>query len=339
MNLKNIKSQSRFSVAPMMDWTDRHCRYFHRMLAPHARLYTEMITTGALLHGDQNRFMRYHQAEHPVALQLGGSDPEALEKCTAIAVQDYGYDEVNLNCGCPSDRVQNGRFGACLMKEPDHVVRCFDAMTKGAQQHQSADIPISIKCRIGVDDQDDEKFIHSFVQSLSTAGCRVFIIHARKAFLKGLSPKQNRDVPPLRYDVAASVKDAFPNHLIVLNGGIKTVEECVAHLNHFDGVMIGREAYQNPWMLRKLEKQLHPETADQLLSAANIIEEMAQYIDKTMIDDVGLHPKSVTRHVLGLFHAMKGARQWRHYLSTEAFKEGQTGQVLRDALAHADLEL
>jgi tRNA-dihydrouridine synthase A len=331
MNLAKIKKQSRFSVAPMMDWTDRHCRYFHRLLAPNVRLYTEMVTTGAILHGDHYRFLRHHDAEAPVALQLGGSTPEDLEKCSSLAVQDYGYDEINLNCGCPSDRVQNGRFGACLMKEPDHVARCFEAMQKGAAQNQSRDIPVTIKCRIGVDDQDDEKFIHSFIQTLSTAGCRIFIIHARKAFLKGLSPKENRDVPPLRYDVAASVKDAFPDHLIVLNGGIKTVTDTLGHLSHFDGVMIGREAYQNPLILRALQEQLYPDTKTSLLSIEDVINHMAEYIDTSMPKDDGLQAKNITRHMLGLFQGQAGARKWRRFLSTEAFKQGTTGDILLQA--------
>jgi tRNA-dihydrouridine synthase A len=337
MNLTKLKQESKISVAPMMDWTDRHCRHFHRLLSPHVRLYTEMVTTGAILHGDQNRFLRYHDAEHPVALQLGGSTPEDLAKCTELAVKEYGYDEVNLNCGCPSDRVQNGRFGACLMKEPDIVARCFEAMQKAAQTQNGEDIPVTIKCRIGVDDQDDEKFIHSFIQTLSTAGCKVFIIHARKAFLKGLSPKENRDVPPLRYDVAASVKEKYDEFLISLNGGIKTLEDVQEHLKTFDGVMIGREAYQNPIFLRELEEALYPETKNELLDIKDIIYRMADYIEAEMQNDKGLHPKNVTRHMIGLFHGAKGARRWRQYLSTEAFKDGQTGQVLIDALQHSGL--
>lgn len=331
MKLENIKSECLFSVAPMMDWTDRHCRYFHRLIAPNVRLYTEMVTTGAILHGDHYRFLRHDDAEQPVALQLGGSTPEELKECSALAVNEYGYDEINLNCGCPSDRVQNGRFGACLMKEPDHVARCYDAMQKGASQNQTRDIPVSIKCRIGVDDQDDEKFIHSFIQTLSTAGCRFFIIHARKAFLKGLSPKENRDVPPLRYDVVRNVKQDFSDHLIVINGGIKTVEDSLQQLNTMDGVMIGREAYQNPWILRQLQKRLYPESIGALLSSRDIIEHMSDYIDIEMRVDEGLQAKSVTRHMLGLFQGLAGARKWRRFLSTEAIKPDTKGNILIQA--------
>lgn len=337
MNFSKYKQESKISVAPMMDWTDRHCRYFHRLLSPHARLYTEMVTTGAILHGEHNRFLRYHDTDHPIALQLGGSTPKDLAKCTELAVKEYGYDEVNLNCGCPSDRVQNGRFGACLMKEADTVARCFEAMQNAAKRQNGDDIPITIKCRIGVDDQDDEKFIHSFIQTLSTAGCRIFIVHARKAFLKGLSPKENRNVPPLRYDVAASVKRENSDHVIILNGGIKTLPQITEQLKSFDGVMIGREAYQNPLFLRQLEENLYPSSSSALLSLHDVIKAMAEYIDEEMQRDVGLQPKSVTRHMIGLFQGITGARRWRRYLSTESFKQGQTGQVLLDALQHSGL--
>ncbi len=323
MDFEKFKSSSKLSVAPMMDWTDRHCRYFHRLLSPHARLYTEMVTTGALIHGDRDRFLGFNGAEHPVALQLGGSEPKELAECAKMAV-DYGYDEVNLNCGCPSDRVQSGRFGACLMLEPDHVARCFEAM-----QNAAPSIPVTIKCRIGVDNQDDERFIHSFIDTLAGAGCKGFIVHARKAFLKGLSPKENRDVPPLRYDVVKAVKAARPDLVIVLNGGIKTLAEVQTHLEDFDGVMIGREAYQNPWLLQDCEAALF--NADWRVDRESVLHAMTDYIAAAM--PRGVPPKSVVRHMLGLYQGERGAKVWRRYLSTHAFAEDCRHDILLEALA------
>lgn len=324
MDIEKYKSASKVCVAPMMDWTDRHCRYFHRLLSPHARLYTEMVTTGALIHGDRARFLAFDPAEQPVALQLGGSDPAELARCTRMAA-DWGYDEVNLNCGCPSDRVQSGRFGACLMLEPEHVARCFTAM-----QEAAPDVPVTIKCRIGVDDQDEVSFIHEFVRVLSEAGCRVFIIHARKAFLKGLSPKENRDVPPLRYDVAKAVKDAFPGHVFILNGGIKTTAEVCGHLEDFDGVMVGREAYQNPWVLSEYEAAVH--NPQWQVSREDVVAAMTDYIARVMTE--GVPPKSVVRHMLGLYQNMRGARQWRQFISQNAFVADCPADILMQACAH-----
>lgn len=329
MNLKKFKDESKLSVAPMLDWTDRHCRSFHRILSPHAKLYTEMITTGAIIHGgNEDRFLGYSEAEHPIALQLGGSDPADLALCAEKAVA-YNYDEINLNCGCPSDRVQNGRFGACLMLDPDHVARCIEAMIKAAP-----DTPITIKCRIGVDDQDDENFLHEFVRINREAGCQSFIVHARKAFLKGLSPKENRDVPPLRYDVARSVKDAFPDCAFVLNGGIKTLEEVEEYLTHFDGVMIGREAYQNPYILAELERMLF--TPEWSITRDEAVEKMTAYIREALATstDGRLHPKSIVRHVLGLYQGQKGAKRWRRFISENAFVPDCPTDILMQARAN-----
>lgn len=293
------------SVAPMMDWTDRHCRYFHRLLSPHAHLYTEMVTTGALLHGDRDRFLRFSEAEQPVALQLGGADPAALAACTKMG-EDYGYDEINLNCGCPSDRVQSGKFGACLMKEPETVAVCVAAMA------DAVSVPVTVKCRIGVDDSDDLSFLNNFVEHVSRAGCKKFIIHARKAWLQGLSPKENREVPPLRYDIAQKIKNEHQHLEIILNGGVKTSADIQANLNIFDGVMIGREAYQNPWLLAVIEREIFGNTA--IISRESVARAMIPYIaeqDKLY----GTPAKSITRHMLGLFNGLPGARGWRRVLT------------------------
>ena len=292
----------------MLDWTDRHCRVFLRLIAPHVRLYTEMVTTGAIIFGDRDRYLAFDAAEHPVALQLGGSDPAHLAQATAIGA-DYGYDEINLNCGCPSDRVQNGAFGACLMKDPARVGECISNMINASQGTE-----ITVKCRIGVDDCVDEEFLYAFVKSIHDAGCRKVIVHARKAWLKGLSPKENREIPPLRYDIAAGVKTAFPDMRVIVNGGIKTLGETVAHLANFDGVMIWREAYQNPWMLTGIESTLYGhETA---ASRADIARAMIPYINAR--NAMGTPTKSITRHMLGLYQGQRGGKIWRRVLSTEA---------------------
>ncbi|MGZ9096741.1 MAG: tRNA dihydrouridine(20/20a) synthase DusA [Micavibrio sp.] len=319
VNLKNPD----ISVAPMMDWTDRHCRYFLRLLAPHVRLYTEMVTTGALIHGDRDRHLAFSEAEHPLALQLGGSDPAALALCAKIG-EDYGYREINLNCGCPSDRVQNGAFGACLMKNPATVADCVAAMSATVK------IPVTVKCRIGVDECDEIPFLMNFIETVKAAGCKTFIIHARKAWLNGLSPKENREVPPLRYDIAAMVKDRHPELHIILNGGITTCAQIAALTPSFDGVMIGREAYQNPYTLAEIEEQFWGQP---LPDRAAVALAMIPYIEQQQ-RDFGTPVKSVTRHLLGLYQGQRGGKAWRRVLSTEAFKPGvRADTLIRSALA------
>ena len=304
----------------MMDWTDRHCRYLHRLLSPNARLYTEMLTTGALIHGDQDRFLRFDNSEHPVALQLGGSEPEDLALCAKMG-EDAGYDEINLNCGCPSDRVQSGRFGACLMKEPETVARCIEAM------RSAISIPVTIKSRIGIDDSEDYAFLESFLRINKDAGCDHFIIHARKAWLKGLSPKENRDIPPLSYETVHRVKDEYPELFIAINGGLKDLSTILDQLEKVDSVMIGREAYHNPYILALLERGFYnPDYAPNL---GNVLNAIASYADKEA-KDMGTPLKSVARHMTGLFAGRAGARYWRQQLANRAFKTGATGQLFVD---------
>jgi len=305
----------------MMDWTDRHCRYFHRLIAPSVTLYTEMVTTGALIFGDRRRFLRNDDSEHPVVLQLGGSDPTDLATCAKMG-EEAGYDEINLNCGCPSDRVQSGSFGACLMKEPELVHDGIKAMS------DAVSIPVTVKCRIGIDDSPDYTFLEDFVGKVAEGGCKTFVIHARKAWLKGLSPKENRDIPPLQYDIPAKIKQTFPDLKIEVNGGIKTIEQTKEHLDIFDGVMIGREAYQNPWFLREIEETLYK--TDDLLSEEEIIEKMIDYIHQQQ-KEYETPIKSVTRHMTGLFQGRVGARKWRQILSTETHKDGVTPEILKTA--------
>lgn len=318
----------------MMDWTDRHCRYFHRLIAPSVTLYTEMVTTGALIFGDNRRFLRNDESEHPVVLQLGGSDPTDLATCAKMG-EEAGYDEINLNCGCPSDRVQSGSFGACLMKEPELVAQGVKAMS------EAVSIPVTVKCRIGIDDSPDYTFLEDFISTVSEAGCKTFIIHARKAWLQGLSPKENRDIPPLQYDIAAKIKAAFPDLKIEVNGGIKTIAQISAMLGmdnappacgneafNFDGTMIGREAYQNPWFLREIEEVFYK--TDKLLSEEEIIEKMMAYIEKQQ-KEYETPIKSVTRHMTGLFQGRVGARKWRQILSTEVHQDGVTPDILKRA--------
>jgi tRNA-dihydrouridine synthase A len=316
-----INDNKIISVAPMMDWTDRHCRYFHRLIAPSVTLYTEMVTTGALIFGDDRRFLRHEESEHPVVLQLGGSDPADLAKCAKMG-EEAGYDEINLNCGCPSDRVQSGSFGACLMKEPKLVAESVKAM------RDAVSVPVTVKCRIGIDDSPDYTFLEDFVGMVAEGGCETFIIHARKAWLQGLSPKENRDIPPLQYDIPAKIKENFPDLRIEVNGGIKTIGQTQDQLKRFDGVMIGREAYQNPWFLREIEKVFYK--TDTLLSEEEIIEKMMLYIEKQQ--ELYETPiKSVTRHMTGLFQGKAGARKWRQILSTETHKEGVAPDILKRA--------
>jgi len=312
-----------FSVAPMLDWTDRHCRFFLRLISKQALLYTEMVTTGALLHGDRQRFLQFDPSEHPLALQLGGSDPAGLAACAKMA-EDFGYDEVNLNVGCPSDRVQNGSFGACLMAEPELVAECVAAM------RQAVSIPVTVKSRIGIDDRDSYEELIQFIGTVAEAGCDTFIVHARKAWLKGLSPKQNREVPPLRYDVVYQLKRDFPALQIVLNGGITTLDQAEDVLgNGVDGVMVGREAYHNPYILAEVDRRLFGASTE-VITRAEIIEKLLPYIEQQRAEGVRLH--SITRHILGLFHGEPGARSWRRHLSEHAVKYDADASVVREAL-------
>lgn len=310
------------SIAPMMGWTDRHARYFLRLITRRSLLYTEMVTTGALINGDHTHFLRFDAAEHPVALQLGGSEPAALAQCSTMA-QDAGYDEVNLNVGCPSDRVKSGLFGACLMAQPERVADCIAAM-----QAQVA-IPVTVKCRIGIDDMEGYDALTHFIETVAQTGCSTFIVHARKAWLDGLSPKQNRDVPPLKYDYVYRLKQDMPQLDIVINGGIKTLDECRRHLRSVDGVMLGREAYHNPYLLAGVDRQLYHDQHAPSLSREEIVENLCDYIDVQMDEGVSLH--SVTRHVLGLYQGCPGARSWRRHLSENSHRQGADSSVLRQA--------
>ena len=312
----------RVCVAPMMDYTDRHFRYFIRLMTRHTLLYTEMVTCGALLHGDHRRFLEFHPAEHPVALQLGGSEPTALAACAKLAVR-YAYDEVNLNVGCPSDRVQSGRFGACLMNEPQLVADCVAAM------QAAGPVPVTVKTRIGVDERDSYEELVEFVRVVARAGCKVFIIHARKAWLKGLSPKQNREIPPLRYDVAARLKLDFPELTVVVNGGVQTLDAMHAHLGAFDGVMVGREAVSNPYLFASVDKRFFGLEAAPL-SRTDILRAWLPYLGAQLQEGVPL--ARMTRHALGLFHGCAGARTWRRALSEEATRPGAGIAVLHQAL-------
>jgi len=319
---KKAAPLSRVSIAPMMDWTDRHCRYFHRLITPSSLLYTEMVTTGALQFGKRERFLRFNESEHPLALQLGGSEPEALAMSAKMG-EEYGYDEINLNCGCPSERVQSGAFGACLMREPELVRDCIKAM------QDAVSIPVTVKCRIGIDDSKDYDFLAEFVETVAQSGCDTFILHARKAWLKGLSPKENRDIPPLQYDIVARIKDAFPDLTFPVNGGIKTIEDVQSKLNDFDGVMIGREAYQHPWFMRTVEQEVFG--TEGLLDRRAIIEAMITYIYEQG-EKYETPLKSITRHMIGLFQGTPGARKWRQGISTRAHVEGTKPEFLLEIM-------
>lgn len=330
MPLNNAPTSSpepsrRFSVAPMMDWTDRHCRYFLRLLSSRALLYTEMVTTGALLNGDHERFLRHDETEHPLALQLGGSVPADLAACAKMA-QEAGYDEVNLNVGCPSDRVQNNMIGACLMGHPALVADCVKAM------RDAVSIPVTVKHRIGINGRDSYAELCDFVGQVREAGCRSFTVHARIAILEGLSPKENRDIPPLRYEVAAQLKADFPDLEIILNGGIKTMDECHAHLQTFDGVMLGREAYHNPYLLADVDQQLFGSTAP-VISRSEALVRLRPYIAAHVAAGGSMH--HITRHILGLGQGFAGARKFRQLLSVDIHKSkdplallDQAGQLL-----------
>ena len=305
----------------MMDWSDRHCRYFWRLLSKEALLYTEMVTTGALIHGDRERFLHFSEVEHPVALQLGGSDPTDLARCAKWA-QQWGFDEVNLNCGCPSDRVQSGMFGACLMAQPLLVADCIKAML------DACDIPVTVKHRIGIDDMESYQQLTEFVEPVAEAGCSVFIVHARKAWLQGLSPRENREVPPLNYEWVYQLKRDYPQLTMIINGGIKTIADCQQHLQQVDGVMMGREAYHNPWMLAQVDPELFSvdKPAD---SRDDVIEALLPYISEQL--DGGARLNHITRHILGLYQGVPGARKFRRHISENAYKKEAGIEVLNEA--------
>jgi tRNA-dihydrouridine synthase A len=305
----------------MLEWTDRHCRFFLRTISRHLQLYSEMVTTGAVLRGDRVRLLGFNEAEHPLVLQLGGSDPADLAACARIA-EDFAYDEINLNVGCPSDRVQKGRFGACLMKEPQLVADCVAAM------RAAVGIPVTVKTRIGVDDQDSYEALTGFIGTVKAAGCRTFIIHARKAWLSGLSPRENREIPPLRYDMAADLKRDFSDLCIILNGGVQTLDEALAHLTLFDGVMMGRAIYHDPFLLAEADRLIFGEEGTHL-TRFDVLERFIPYVERELAQGVRL--QSLTRHILGLFLGVPGGRQWRRYLSENAWKPGAGVDVLREA--------
>jgi tRNA-dihydrouridine synthase A len=320
----SIPNPWRLSVAPMIDWTDRHCRYFHRLLSRHTRLYTEMITTGALLHGDVARHLRFNVEEHPVALQLGGSEPAELARCAKLAGQ-WGYDEVNLNCGCPSERVQRGAFGACLMAEPKLVAAGVRAMV------DAVTLPVTVKHRIGIDRTESYAFVRDFVGTVAEAGCATFIVHARNAWLQGLSPKENREIPPLRYELVHRLKHDFPQLTIVINGGLCTDDQVSRELRLLDGVMVGREAYHNPWWLASWDEQYFG--APPAARTREMVEQqMVDYMLRAAVED-GTPWYAIARHMLGLRHGLPGARRWRQVWSDHRLKGRDPSEVM--VLAHS----
>jgi tRNA-dihydrouridine synthase A len=312
-----------FSVAPMMDWTDRHCRVFHRLMTRRARLYTEMLTTGAIIHGDRRRLLGFDSSEHPLALQLGGSDPRDLATSAKIG-EDFGYDEINLNVGCPSDRVQDGRFGACLMADPALVAEGVRAMKL------AVNVPVTVKCRIGIDDQDPETALDALARLVIAAGADALIVHARKAWLTGLSPKQNRDIPPLDYGRVYRLKASMPEIPIIINGGIASLAEAKQHLARVDGVMLGRAAYQEPWRLLAADPELFGDAAPHA-TMKGVFEAMMPYIDRELSHGTRLH--AISRHFVGAFHGVPGARAFRRHLAENGVKPGAGVNVLRDAIA------
>ena len=318
-------SPHRLSVAPMMDWTDRHCRYFHRLLTRHALLYTEMVTTGALRHGDVQRHLRFNAEEHPVALQLGGSEPEDLAHAAKLG-QQWGYDEINLNCGCPSERVQRGAFGACLMNEPQTVADGVKAM------RDAVSIPVTVKHRIGVDRVESYDFVRDFVGQVAQAGCQVFIVHARNAWLQGLSPKENREIPPLRYELVYRLKQDFPDLTIVINGGVTDNDQIATHLNSVDGVMLGRESYHRPWLMTEWDARFCGDAKIQSPEREAIEEAMVVYMERAQAED-GCPWYAIARHMLGLYHGMRGARLWRQVWSDHRLKPLPPREVWRQARA------
>ncbi len=310
----------------MMDWTDRHCRVFHRLMSRRARLYTEMLTTGAVIHGDRSRLLGFDASEHPVALQLGGSNPGDLATAARIG-EDFSYDEINLNVGCPSDRVKDGRFGACLMAEPQLVAECVAAMKRVVK------IPVTVKCRIGIDDQDPEVALDALARGVIAAGVDTLVVHARKAWLNGLSPKENRDIPPLDYDRVYRLKAALPDVPIIINGGITSLAEAKQHLAHVDGVMLGRAAYQEPWRLLPVDSELFGETQPHA-TMKDVFAAMLPYIERQLAEGTRLH--SITRHFVGAFHGVPGARAFRRHLAENGVRPGADLNVLRDAIARVD---
>jgi tRNA-dihydrouridine synthase A len=319
---------TRLTVAPMMDWTDRHCRVFHRLLAPHARLYTEMVHAQAVIHGDRERLLGFDPVEHPVALQLGGSDPAHLAQATRIGA-DWGYDEVNLNVGCPSDRVQAGRFGACLMREPSLVAECIAAMAAVSP------VPVTVKCRLGVDEMDDYAVFRDFIDTVAAAGCRMFVVHARKAWLQGLSPKENREIPPLRHEWVHRLKRERSDLRILINGGLATVEDSVAALAHVDGVMIGRAAYHEPYRLHLMDRAMFTPALPPV-SRADLLRSLLPYVEACRARGVAV--KHITRHLLGLFHAQPGGRAFRQVLSEGAPRTDAGWELIERALAMTERE-
>ncbi|MCL4766366.1 MAG: tRNA dihydrouridine(20/20a) synthase DusA [Hyphomicrobiaceae bacterium] len=323
MKNSHLTGAFRFSVAPMMDWTDRHCRFFHRLLTRHALLYTEMITAEAIIHGDRQKLLAFSPEERPLALQVGGSDPRRL----AIAAQigaGFGYDEINLNVGCPSDRVQEGRFGACLMAEPHLVADCVAAM------REVCGVPVTVKCRIGIDDQDSEAGLERFVSTVAAAGCSTFVVHARKAWLQGLSPRENRDVPPLDYGRVHRLKAAHPGLTVIINGGIRSLDEAEGHLGRVDGVMLGRAAYERPYLLAEVDRRFFG-AAEPPVTRREAIERLVPYIERHLA--AGGRLNAVSRHVLGLYHAQPGGRAFRRHLSGPGLRDSTGLHALEKALA------
>jgi tRNA-dihydrouridine synthase A len=317
-----------FAVAPMMDWTDRHCRVFHRVLSRQALLYTEMVTALAVKHGNRAKLLDFDAAEQPLALQLGGSDPATLAEASRIG-EDWGYCEINLNVGCPSDRVQGGKFGACLMATPDLVADCVAAISKKVK------VPVTVKCRIGIDDQDSEADFQNFIDTVAATGCSTFIVHARKAWLKGLSPKENREIPPLDYDRVHRLKASRPDLNIILNGGLQDLQQDIAHCQNLDGLMYGREAYHNPWMLQAVDAMFANEQPP-VNQRREAVLAMLPYIEEVLSQGQTLH--KVTRHMLGLYHAQPGGRIWRQVLSTDGCKPGASLEVLLKALSAVETQ-
>ena len=322
MFMSDVSFNRKFSVAPMLDWTDRHCRYFLRLMSKHTLLYTEMVTTGAIIYG-KGDYLGYNQEEHPVALQLGGSDPSDMTRCAVLA-QERGYDEVNINVGCPSDRVKNGSFGACLMAQPDVVAQCVAAM------QSEVDIPVTVKCRIGIDDMDEDEDFAQFIDAIANAGCDTFIVHARKAWLKGLSPKENREIPPLNYPRVHRLKAARPELSISINGGIKTLDESLEQLELLDGVMMGREVYSNPYIMANVDAQIFGDDNSDVMHRREIVVKMQEYIARQ--DSPYFKPWHAARHMLGLYQGQAGGRIWRRYLSQNGTGKSPDPDLLMNAL-------
>ena len=318
-----ISNEKYISVAPMMDWTDRHCRYFMRLINPDVHLFTEMIVVDSILHGDHKKLLSYDQSEHPVVLQLGGNDPLKMRRAAEIGAKS-GFDEININVGCPSDRVKSGSFGACLMAKPQIIAECVQSIK------EITDIPVSVKSRIGIDDQDSYEFLYDFIKTVNNSGCETFIIHARKAILSGISPKQNLSIPQLNYDRVYRIKSDF-NHLrIVLNGGLNDIQDCINHLKVMDGIMIGRHAYRNPWFLNKIKRAIQHSDDDEVITRRDIVEKMYPYIEEQLKEGTKL--RNITRHMLGLFSNQPGAKFWRSYISQNSSRDEAGVEVLQNAL-------